>query len=125
MQTLLNIEQENASYLPLQRGVAKKHIKPKDLTIKAISKALKRRLEATSHLINLEEDPELLANQKYSSMCKVVNLDIKQEYKNHLKMMDNLKMFKQTRTVWDHAFYKSFVLTIPEVAENYKTIMGQ
>lgn len=134
IQSILNTTQQVSRTNDYESGVIRakqssqggfqKHTRTKDVSIKAISKALKRRLEATSHLIDLEEDPELIAHQKYSSMCKVINVDVRSEYRNHLRMMDSLRMFKQLRPDWDHAFYKCFVLSQPEAMDEYKRLIG-
>jgi len=42
-------------------------------------------------------------------LSKNMHLNLIDEYKRHLKCMNNLDQFKSMKFGWDHCFYKSFV----------------
>lgn len=79
--------------------------------MKSFSRAIQQRLDAASEAVFIEGNPQHQAAEDYKKLCRETKIDMRKEYKTHLEMMKQLKVFKGLRTTWDHAFYKAIVMT--------------
>ena len=106
---------------------ATRSLKMKDIKVRTISKAIQKRLDFTSNAIFFDEPPQNKAARIYKTLCKETNIDMRQEYVFHLKMMNELNLFRNLRLNWDHAFFKNFIMTQVEgnTAEMNPTLYDQ
>ena len=55
----------------------------------------------------MKPDPIL---EMYEKNLKSVKIDFKEEYAQHLKVMNNLTRFKDIQLSWDHNYFTSILL---------------